>query len=112
MDTIALREFSLPKHKTLSLLVNPHHDANLSVADFIASQQFPVEVTPDPDELLYLLSGEAKQLWMAVWFEEGDKERNECNVLIARDMPNLVYALDYYAKAQKEEEESLNVATI
>lgn len=105
-------DLKLPYHKQLNIVGNPHLDAGLNVKDFILSQDFPSTVA-DEQDLEFLLNDEnANELWICVWFEDGDKERNECNVLIARDMPNLVYALDYYAKAQKEEEESLNVATI
>ena len=100
-----ISDLKLPYHKQLNILGNPHLDSGLSVKDFILSQDLPSTVAEELDLEFLLNDANAKELWICVWFEDGDKEANECNLVIASSFEKLLFRLDYY---RNETDELLN----
>lgn len=100
-----ISDLKLPYHTQLNILGNPHLDSELSVKDFILSQDFPSTVAEELDLEFLLNDANAKELWICVWFEKGDKEANECNLVIASSFEKLLFRLDYY---RNETDELLN----
>lgn len=90
-----ISDIVFPEFERLSLLCNSHKEAGLDIPAFITSQKFPISVA-SADDMRLLLSGQATELWIAVWFESGDVERNECNLQIASSFKGIIERLMYY----------------